>query len=228
MLQKHREEIIDNLEAGVYRHVSIGFSASDMRPVKKEINGPTLYWEYVEPGETREGSLVYLGAQPGATTQKSLKDQEPIKTEVTSMKTIVALLVGLGMKSLTDSATEDQISVGIKQLVDEKDSRISALETEKAALVEDAAHGKAFKEKTVADYVAMKHKLGEAGDEPEKHTAMKQVAAGLPFSFLQDEVKSLEKRVAEKFPAESQLDGDNGSNRDKDISDNPLIPKATK
>lgn len=231
MLIKHREEIADNIDAGVYRHVSIGFSATDMRPVKKEINGPVLFWEYVEPGETREGSLVYLGAQPGATTQKSLKDQETILDKGDkAMKLIVAMLAGLGMKAITETATEEQIAAGIKQLSDEKDARITALETEKAALTEDADLGKAFKEKTISDYVALKHKLGEVGAEPEKHTAMKAVAAGLPFAFLQEEVKSLQKRVEEKFPAGYQLDGEDGeAKRSKDAEvDNPLIPKAEK
>lgn len=229
MLRKHREEIIDNLEAGVYRHVSIGFSAADLRPVKKEINGPTLYWEYVAPGETREGSLVYLGAQPGATTQKGLKDQETIHQEETSMKLIVATLAAFGMKSLAATATEDQVAAGIKQLLEGKDAQIAALTTEKAALAEDAAHGKAFRDKVVGDYVALRHKLKEVGDKPEEHTAMKTMAAGLPFAFLQDEVKSLQARVNKAFPDTGQLPGETGDEqRGKDAEDNPLIPEEKK
>jgi len=43
------ESIITNIEGGTYRHVSIGFRAADLAPVK----GPydqTLYWEYAGPG----------------------------------------------------------------------------------------------------------------------------------------------------------------------------------
>lgn len=217
MLREHRKEIIDNMDAGVYRHVSIGFGAADIRPVKKEVNGPILFWEYVGPGETREGSLVYLGAQPGATAQKALKDQDTTHKGETTMKMLAALLVGLGMKSITDSATEEQIAAGMKSLLEEKDSKITALEP-------DAALGKAYRDKTVDDYVAAKQKLGEIGDTPEEQKTLKAAASRFEFSFIEAEVKHLEKRVAEKFPAAGQLLGD--QNTDKSAGDkNPLIPE---
>jgi hypothetical protein len=76
------EEIIANIEAGIYRHVSIGFKASDVIAIKKETNGPVLFWEYAAPGEAREGSLVYLGAQPGATIKrKTAKKDHPLAPE---------------------------------------------------------------------------------------------------------------------------------------------------
>lgn len=215
-------DMIANLEAGVYRHVSIGFNAADLVGVKKEINGPTLYLEYVPPGEALEGSLVWLGAQPGATAQKALKDQETHTSEVPTMKTLITLLAGMGLKTLTDTATEDQIAAGIKALIAEKDARIADLEAE-------ASLGKAYREKTVADYVALKHKLGEVGDEAEKHASLKQVAAGLPFAFLETEVKALQTRVEKQFPADGQLTGTDGNaQRTKGDDDNPLIPKAEK
>jgi hypothetical protein len=63
------EEIIANIDAGIYRHASIGFRANDIAPVKGQYD-QTLYYEYQAPGEALEGSLVWLGAQPGATAQK--------------------------------------------------------------------------------------------------------------------------------------------------------------
>lgn len=62
-------ELTENIISGVYRHVSIGFKASDLITIK----GPydqVLFWEYVPPGEALEGSIVWLGAQPGATIQE--------------------------------------------------------------------------------------------------------------------------------------------------------------
>jgi len=63
------ESTTANIDAGIYRHASIGFKASDINPVKGPFEN-TLYWEYVPPGEALEGSIVWLGAQPGATAQK--------------------------------------------------------------------------------------------------------------------------------------------------------------
>jgi hypothetical protein len=64
------EKIISNIEAGIYRHASIGFKASDLIAIKGEFS-QVLYMEYVPPGEALEGSIVWLGAQPGATAQKA-------------------------------------------------------------------------------------------------------------------------------------------------------------
>lgn len=63
------QELIENIDAGIYRHASIGFRANDIAPVKGQFD-QILYWEYSPPGEALEGSLVWLGAQPGATAQK--------------------------------------------------------------------------------------------------------------------------------------------------------------
>lgn len=215
------EDMIANIEAGVYRHVSIGFAASDLIGVKKEVNGPTLYYEYVAPGEALEGSLVWLGAQPGATAQKDLKDQENNIKEVVPMKGLVTLLVAMGLKFAMD-ASEDQVAAGIKSLLDEKDARIKALE-------KDAEEGKAYREDLVKTYVSSKAKLGEVSETPEAQEGMKQVASSYPLDFLKNEIKHLQDRIEKQFPATPQLNGEDGNNqRDKDASDNPLIPKAEK
>jgi hypothetical protein len=65
------QKLIDNLSGGIYRHRSIGFTATDFKAVKGEFD-QVLYFEYVAPGEAREGSIVYLGAQQGATSQKDI------------------------------------------------------------------------------------------------------------------------------------------------------------
>jgi len=70
---QHNDETIQNIDAGIYRHVSIGFRASDLVAIKGQYD-QILYWEYVAPGEALEGSLVWLGAQPGATSQKAADD----------------------------------------------------------------------------------------------------------------------------------------------------------
>lgn len=216
------EDMIANIEAGVYRHVSIGFTAADLNGVKKEINGPILYWEYMPPGEALEGSLVWLGAQPGATAQKDLKDQKHTQEEQ-SMKAIIALLIGMGMKSITDTATEDQITAGIKGLLDEKNAKIDEL-------TPLAADGKAYREELVSNYVAAKAKLGEVAETPDAQNGLKQVAAGYPLDFLKSELKHLQARIEKAFPDTYQTTGEDGNDkRDKGADgDNPLVPKEQK
>ena len=69
------ESMTANIDAGIYRHASIGFKAADIIPVKGQYDN-ILYWEYVPPGEALEGSIVWLGAQPGATAQKSVTKRD--------------------------------------------------------------------------------------------------------------------------------------------------------
>ena len=133
------------------------------------------------------------------------------------MKILVAMLVGLGMKAMTETATEEQVAAGIKSLIEEKDAAVKALEP-------DAALGKAYREKTVDAYIAAKQKLGEVGDDPEEQKTLKAAASRFDFGFIENEVKHLEKRVAEKFPATGQLQGSNGQDNSKSDK-NPLIPE---
>jgi hypothetical protein len=213
------DELIQQIDGGVCSHCSIGFAAADLKAVKTDPNGPALYYEYVSPGEALEGSLVWLGAQPGATAQKHLNDTQdsPSSKGEETMKTIVALLLSLGMKSITETATEEQIAAGMKMLIDEKDAAAKALEP-------DAALGKAYREKTVGDYVAAKQKLGEVEDTEEAKSALKAAASRFEFSFIEGELKHLEKRVTEKFPATGQLSGTHGTDNSK-TDKNPLIPE---
>lgn len=71
-------EVIRNITAGIYRHVSIGFRASDIKSVKGQFDN-ILFWEYVSPGEALEGSIVWLGAQPGATIKTFMHTSDQSK-----------------------------------------------------------------------------------------------------------------------------------------------------
>lgn len=215
------EDMIANIEAGIYRHVSIGFTAADMNAVKKEANGPVLFWEYVGPGEALEGSLVWLGAQPGATAQKALKDQDNHTQEGHTMKGLIVLLAAMGIKGLVETASEDQVAAGVKALLEEKDAKIKALE-------KDAEVGKAYREDLVTQYVAAKAKLGEVTEREDEQKQLKAVAAGYPLDFLRSELKHLQARVEAKFPAEHQTTGDDGNAQREKSTDNPLIPAADK
>jgi hypothetical protein len=61
------EELIQKIESGIVRYVSIGFKAADL--ISKTINGVS-FQEYQSPAEAIEGSLVWLGAQQGAMVKE--------------------------------------------------------------------------------------------------------------------------------------------------------------
>jgi hypothetical protein len=207
---------LQNLDAGIYRHVSIGFRAADLLPIKGQFD-EILYWEYKAPGEATEGSLVWLGAQPGATVQKQYKEDH--KGGLNAMEQFLKRLKEMFGKAFT----ADGVFSELKALMDEKDARIKELEPL-------AMDGKAYREDLVKNYVALKAKLGDIGETPEAQIPVKAVAAGYPLDFLKTEVLVLEKRVQEKFPAEGQLAGDMRRDKSADGAkggeeDNPLIPK---
>lgn len=223
------ESVLKNIEGGTYRHWSIGFCAKSLISVK----GPydeTLYWEYQGPGEATEGSLVWLGAQQGATSQKDAKaglgpDENEHQQRGKGMNLLKALLGALLGKSFGDTVTEEALVAEVKSVLAGKDAQIATLQTEAVGLKALADIGKAHMDAQAADYTRMKALLGECAESAEAAATMQGYAATMPPEVLFSEVKALQKRVNEKFPSEGQLEGD--LRRDKSGSeDNPLIPKV--
>lgn len=212
------EDIIQNIEAGIYRHGSIGFAAADLAPVKGEYD-QILFWEYKAPGEAREASLVWLGAQQGATTQKAAADEEtpeepkPTNKGDMSMKTLKILLGKLLGKSFGDDTTEEQLAQAVEAVIVEKEKQIADLQAEKSELTEMADVGQKYRKQLTDEYVRMKTALGECEETETAAKELTKFAAELPMGFVEGEVAALEKRMAEKFPATHQTKGD--ERRDK-------------
>ncbi|WP_305046334.1 hypothetical protein [Geoalkalibacter sp.] len=222
------EEVLANIEGGVYRHWSLGFGASDLVAVKEQVNGPTLYYEYVAPGEAHEGSLVWLGAQQGATSQKAAGSRpEHSEKGEKDMKKLLGLLGALLGKSFSDDATEDAVFDAVKAHVAAKDTEIStlkgSLEDQKAL----AALGKAYEDKQVAEYARLKALLGECEATPEAAEKVKGFGRKMGIEYLESEVKALTARAAEKFPNQGTLKGDMRRDKSGDgkasADGNPLI-----
>lgn len=65
-------DLIVDVNAGVASYVSIGFQSSQRTDIM-DANGNVIARRLHAPGEALEGSLVWLGAQPGARTVKSFE-----------------------------------------------------------------------------------------------------------------------------------------------------------
>ena len=227
MKTQDNESIIANIEGGTYRHTSIGFSASDLAPVKGQYD-QIIYWEYAAPGEATEGSLVWLGAQNGATTvkaakEKYLKHQHKEKT----MKTLIHLIGTMLGKTFGPDTSEEKLAEEVKSALDAKDQQVETLQTDMVALKTLAEQGKAFVKSLVDEYARLKALLKECDETEDAAKAIKAFASQMPVDFLQAEIKSLTKRAEENFPDTHNLRGD--ATRDKsqggDEKENPLIPK---
>jgi len=224
-----REDLLADIDAGIANFVSIGFDASNLRSVVDEKTGDILYREYTAPGEAHEGSVVWLGAQPGAAFTKTpsagdgdyidekKKNFKKKTKEINHMKSIFKKL-GLG-----EDATEEQALKAIGH----KDARLKSLEEVVEPLGENlrkdyvtslmasAEAGKAYLTDLVTRQVKAERMLGRLSDTPEAVEARTKRLSGRAIDELKDDVAYFEKLVAEKHPAGSQIDGgSDGENRD--------------
>ncbi len=237
------EKINKKLDAGIIRHVSIGFRAADLNAVKDDPNGAAKYWEYVCPGEATEGSLVWLGAQQGAGVQKGLfaqdEDNEHQKTQGGS-KTVDEFLKTLSKFFGKSFGSGDDLITHVKDLSDGKEKaeseltesqdKVKTLETEAVEMKKslDEANeklktlepmekqAKLAREDMEKRYIDAKDKLEEGPADDDGKKTLKTVVKGFPLLHLADEVKHLEDRVADKFPDAAQTKGgDPDESRDK-------------
>jgi hypothetical protein len=227
VVKADNESLIANIEAGTYRHFSIGFDAKDFNPVRDEFDR-LLYWEYKAPGEMLEGSLVWLGAQPGATAQKSYKDDYIKNHKQPKEDTMTINLKDLGGVLGKQLDSEDLVVSSVKTALAEKDETIRTLTDEKATLQKDADVGRHYRQKQVDEYCRLKGILGEREDTEEAATKTKGYAKSMGIEFLDSEVVALQKRVEEKFPNGAQLDGEDTDKRTSGKGKNPLIPEENK
>ena len=222
------EDLTANIDAGVYRHASIGFMAKGLEAVKGDFD-QVLFWQYQTPGEATEASLVWLGAQPGATAQKKAgsKPQPEDKGEET-MKVLLAKLGGLLGKQFAEDTPDDAVITAAKEVLSAKDGEIAGLKQKVDELQPLADEGKTFRQSLVDDFARMKAALGECEAAEEAVNKCKGFAGSMPIDYLKTEVKHLETRMIEKFP-DGQLKGEERRDKSDDgkqvAGDNPLIPK---
>jgi hypothetical protein len=201
------EELTQQIDGGVCDFCSIGFAAADLQAIRETPTGPVKYWQYVSPGEALEGSLVWLGAQPGAAAQKAFdKSKDPQGGK--DMKILVAGISALLGKSLMESITENELLTEITSVLAAKDATIKALEPQ-------AADFKAYKEKQVDEYIRLKTLLGEAGDSAEEKAPLKAAAAEFNMKFLDTEITNLLRRAKGKFPDGSVYAGKDSADREQ-------------
>ena len=134
-------------------------------------------------------------------------------------------------KMFNRTFSEDGVADEIKAMLNEKDVTISEKEKRITELTPVAEDGKKWREDLLKRFTAAKAKLKEVDETPEAQEGLKKVAQTYPIDFLVSEVKHLDARVAEKFPAEPQTKGDDRKDKtadggEKDYSkDNPLTPR---
>lgn len=213
-----KESLLADIDAGIIRHVSIGFKAANLVRVSNEQTGETLFYEYKGPGEAREGSLVWLGAQPGATITKGAEgadgadideDENKRKKEIKDMKRVLVKL-GLGEDATVDQALS---------VLNQKTARLNSVEeiisplgdnpskAQVEELMKASDDGKAYRKDLIAAQVKYERLLGRIGDSDKDVTDREKQLARRDLSEIKGDITHLEKLVREKFPNEASIKG---------------------
>jgi len=178
--------LLTKMDAGIAGDVSIGFKATARTPIKDAQGRELQACRIVGPGEALEGSLVWLGAQPGARAIKGAKankrttsqdddeesnvDQKEFDTQIAAEQAKTKAL-----QPQADKFTALKTALG-------KDNEVLA--DDPTALAALAIAGKAARASMIDDLVAADRQKGAVGDKPEEVEAAKAAYASFPIAQL--------------------------------------------
>lgn len=199
-------DTLAKIDAGIYSFVSIGFKASLVDVTDK--NGNVIYGEYKSKGQAMEGSLVWLGAQQGASAMKAHNsaaesaERDNLILEGKKMKEFLKRL----SEKIGKAFSEEQAVEEIASLVAQKDAKIRELEPH-------AADGMAYRKHLVGDLL----KYGALIDEMPADAVAQQKEADFISAWPIDRIKSLhdkyESRARAKFPDKFTFKGKDETDR---------------
>jgi hypothetical protein len=199
------------IDAGIVSFVSIGFSAP--RKTITDANGNYLHGEYYPNGEALEASLVWLGAQPGASAKsaKGTQPEQPNREEETRMKEFLQKLEkALGLKQ---ALTEDNALERIVAQVEEKDTQLVAKNQEIASLKAAASDGHAYRKALVDDAIRFGVLIDEIPSDEAGQKSESEFLTGLPIERLKSMRDKYETRAREKCPTDPVFTGKDESDR---------------
>lgn len=107
--------LIQDIDYGAAGDVSIGFTASDRTPITDGNTDRQIASRILGPGQALEGSLVWLGAQPGARVHKHL-DLFDEDYEDQDMKTIEELQAEIKSIKAENAAQVEKLNKTVSEL----------------------------------------------------------------------------------------------------------------
>lgn len=227
------QDLIADIDAGVARDQSIGFRAADRSAITDE-HEQRVAWRLHAPGEALEGSLVWLGAQPGAGVHKSASNLPIHTTEDPAMK-----LTDDQIKKLQDEHAAFKAQIESLSGVAETLKAVQAavgddLVANPAALKQAVEDGQAYRKELIDGIVKAKRLLGMVGDSEDDAKAAAALYAHADISTLKTEAAGYAKQATQG----GRLQGgdpnttgaaraqDPGEQEEKDLTnplDNPLL-----
>lgn len=193
-------DLLTEIDAGIVSDVSIGFTAKRGGYFTDEQGREMQARSLTSPAEALEGSLVWLGAQPGARAIKGAsRNHDDTDNEDNDMPTQEQL----------DAANAK--AADFEQKFKAAEPASTALKTAREALGEDGhlidkpallgeavKAGKAYRDQIIDDIVAGERAAGLCGDAAEDVEAAKAIYAGQPIAALEARAKAARERTAGK------------------------------
>ena len=208
------EEWTKLIDAGIVSFVSIGFNAP--RKSITDDNGNYLHGEYYPNGEALEASLVWLGAQPGASA-KSVKGNQPDNPSFEEENQVKDFLEKLSKAlGLKQALTEDNALARIIAQVEEKDGQLTAKDQEIDGLKAAATDGKAYRKSLVDDAIRFGVLIDEVPTDEDAQKSESDFLISLPIERLKSMRDKYETRAREKCPTDPVFTGkDEGDRQDQ-------------
>lgn len=236
VLKKYSESLIDHINAGIYKFVSIGFRAPAIKRIPADDDpSSTAYWEYRnkddDEAEALEGSLVWLGAQYNAQVIKSLDPtlykalKESIKKELENnegktMKNLVIKQLGIDLPVTTEKEieiAEDVISQKIMDFKAESVQQSKFVEDVKGLFegrdhvsIEDVKALKKtadrYREALVTDVIKFGTLIGMIKKDESEVEKEKEFYGGLETERLEKELERFKAKYNELHPGHSEID----------------------
>jgi len=229
------KDLITNIDNGVAGDVSIGFTSTYGDTLRN--NETKIAQLLTSPGEALEGSLVWLGAQPGARVVKQASTGQMYLNDGNE-ETIMGMTTEEQEKY--DKALNDLAALTLKfndlestskKKVDGKElfkSFDSLKDLDEKAIANLAIQGQEFKKTLIDNIVSAKRNLKMIGDTDDDTKTAKQSYAEMNIDFLKSELKGFMILQKDAGLSSSQLDGGdpNSNGASKGVSKNQSKDKS--
>lgn len=185
------KDLLTEIDAGIVSDVSIGFNAKNGGHILDEAGREMQSRRLTSPGEALEGSLVWLGAQPGARAIKAAKPTPENEVEIKE------LFDAEKAKNVTLQASLDaaQPSHAIVLKAREALGEHAHLLDKPELLGETAKAAAAYRASLIDDVIAGERAAGLCGDSEEEVTTAKSFFAGSTIGALEQRAKAARERA---------------------------------
>jgi hypothetical protein len=182
---------LTEIDAGIVSDVSVGFTAKRGENIVDEAGREMSARRLMSPGEALEGSLVWLGAQPGARAVKSAKTPPENEVDIKELFEAAKAANTTLQSQLDAAAPSHDIVVKARAALGEHAHLLDKPEL----LGETAKAAASYRASLIDDIVAGERAAGMCGDTDEAVAAAKSFYAGSAIDALESRAKAARDRA---------------------------------